>query len=82
MRIAIFCHSLLSDWNHGNAHFLRGVASELICLGHQVEVYEPRNAWSVQGLIADGGESADGASAQSMEPYCADLRWDDDEALL
>ena len=27
MRIAIFCHSLLSDWNHGNAHFLRGVAS-------------------------------------------------------
>ena len=24
MRVVIFCHSLLSDWNHGNAHFLRG----------------------------------------------------------
>src|SRR5437870_3801939 len=24
MRVALFCHSLLSDWNHGNAHFLRG----------------------------------------------------------
>ena len=27
MRIVMFYHSLLSDWNHGNAHFLRGVAS-------------------------------------------------------
>ena len=25
MTIVIFCHSLISDWNHGNAHFLRGV---------------------------------------------------------
>ena len=25
MRIVIFYHSLVSDWNHGNAHFLRGV---------------------------------------------------------
>ena len=25
----LFCHSLLSDWNHGNAHFLRGVVTEL-----------------------------------------------------
>ena len=30
VRVVIFCHSLLSDWNHGNAHFLRGVASELV----------------------------------------------------
>lgn len=22
MRIALFYHSILSDWNHGNAHFL------------------------------------------------------------
>ena len=28
-RLALFCHSLRSDWNHGNAHFLRGVVSEL-----------------------------------------------------
>ena len=25
MRVILFCHSLVSDWNHGNAHFLRGV---------------------------------------------------------
>ena len=30
MRVVIFCHSLASDWNHGNAHFLRGVARELL----------------------------------------------------
>ena len=38
MRVVIFCHSLVSDWNHGNAHFLRGVVSELIARGH----YGPR----------------------------------------
>ena len=27
-RLVLFCHSLRSDWNHGNAHFLRGVLSE------------------------------------------------------
>jgi spore maturation protein CgeB len=58
MRIAIFCHSLTSDWNHGNAHFLRGVASELMLRGHQVDIYEPRDAWSVRNLIADAGEEA------------------------
>ena len=30
MRFVIFTHSLVSDWNHGNAHFLRGIARELI----------------------------------------------------
>jgi len=55
MRILIFCHSILSDWNHGNAHFLRGVSSELIARGHDVRVYEPENAWSVENLIADQG---------------------------
>ena len=28
-KIVLFCHSLRSDWNHGNAHFLRGIATEL-----------------------------------------------------
>ena len=27
MRVVLFCHSLVSDWNHGNAHFLRGVVA-------------------------------------------------------
>ncbi len=58
MRLALFYHSLRSDWNHGNAHFLRGVASELIARGHQVRVYEPRGGWSLTNLLKDGGEAA------------------------
>jgi spore maturation protein CgeB len=56
VRIVIFCHSLVSDWNHGNAHFLRGVCSELVSRGHIVDVYEPANAWSVQNLVGEHGE--------------------------
>jgi len=41
VRVVIFCHSLLSDWNHGNAHFLRGVAAELVARGHDVAAFEP-----------------------------------------
>ena len=58
MRIVVFCHSLLSDWNHGNAHFLRGVVSELIGLGHDLRVFEPQNGWSVRNLLADAGPRA------------------------
>ena len=53
MRIVVFCHSLLSDWNHGNAHFLRGVISELVSRGHDVRVFEPRDAWSMQNLQSE-----------------------------
>lgn len=55
MKIVMFYHSLLSDWNHGNAHFLRGVASELQARGHEVAVYEPRLGWSLQNLFAEHG---------------------------
>ena len=48
MRVVMFCHSLLSDWNHGNAHFLRGVVGELLADGHQVRVWEPYEAWSLR----------------------------------
>jgi len=55
VRVVLFYQSLISDWNHGNAHFLRGTASELLARGHEVEVYEPRDSWSVQNLIAEHG---------------------------
>jgi len=58
MRIAIFCHSLLSDWNHGNAHFLRGIVAELLDRGHQVSAYEPQDGWSRANLLRDGGTAA------------------------
>jgi spore maturation protein CgeB len=58
VRVVIFCHSLVSDWNHGNAHFLRGVCSELQSRGHDVDVFEPRDGWSRQNLVAGEGEAA------------------------
>ena len=58
MRFALFYHSLVSDWNHGNAHFLRGVVRELMSRGHDVRVFEAANAWSAANLVADHGESA------------------------
>ncbi|HEX8426084.1 CgeB family protein [Hymenobacter sp.] len=51
MNIVLFYHSILSDWNHGNAHFLRGIVGELVQRGHQVQVYEPENGWSLQNLL-------------------------------
>ena len=57
MKIVLFYHSLVSDWNHGNAHFLRGVATELIKAGHEVAVYEPADGWSRQNLVAEQGEA-------------------------
>jgi spore maturation protein CgeB len=57
MRTALFYHSLLSDWNHGNAHFLRGYASELIARGHEVLIFEPADNWSLKNLLRDHGEA-------------------------
>lgn len=57
MNICYFTHSLLSCWNHGNAHFLRGVLDELVWRGHEVRVYEPDDAWSLENLLADHGEA-------------------------
>jgi len=58
MRVVLFCHSLISDWNHGNAHFLRGVVSELVARGHSVTTYEPRDGWSLTHLRQEGGTAA------------------------
>ncbi|PRP96256.1 CgeB family protein [Enhygromyxa salina] len=58
MRVAAFYHSLVSDWNHGNAHFLRGVVRELIARGHTVEVFEPRGGWSRANLQREPGGPA------------------------
>jgi spore maturation protein CgeB len=67
LRIAYFAHTLRSDWNNGNAHFLRGLARALGSLGHQVAVYEPQRAWSITNLLTEpkGEESL----AQFQEVY-------------
>jgi spore maturation protein CgeB len=58
VRFVLFYHSLVSDWNHGNAHFLRGVVRELLAAGHSVKVFEPRDGWSWQNLLRDRGPRA------------------------
>jgi spore maturation protein CgeB len=57
VRVVIFCHSVISDWNHGNAHFLRGVGRELAARGHAVTFYEPEDAWSLLNLVAAHGHA-------------------------
>jgi spore maturation protein CgeB len=55
MRIAFFYHSIVSDWNNCNAHFLRGVVTELLSRGHEVRVFEPENGWSLHNLVQQHG---------------------------
>ena len=73
MQIAIFAHSLVSCWNHGNAHFLRGIVRELTARGHPVRTFEPSDGWSRQNLIAAHGQDAAvdfRAAFPGMEPVC------------
>lgn len=57
MKVTWFTHSLASCWNHGNAHFLRGVLRQLLARGHQVTAAEPEDGWSLRNLLADHGEA-------------------------
>jgi spore maturation protein CgeB len=58
MRFLFYTHSLVSDWNHGNAHFLRGVMRELVARGHDALALEPEDGWSRTNLEADQGPAA------------------------
>ena len=49
-RIAYLAHTIRSDWNNGNAHFLRGLLRALGQLGHDVTAFEPAEDWSVANL--------------------------------
>ncbi len=69
MKIVLFYHSLISDWNHGNAHFLRGIVRALRELGHQVEVFEHENNWSLTKLQEETG----GQALENFRKYYPDL---------
>ncbi|MEB3044903.1 CgeB family protein [Rhizobium mulingense] len=58
MKFVFYTHSLISDWNHGNAHFLRGVMRDLQRRGHETLALEPEDAWSRTNLISDQGPAA------------------------
>ncbi len=81
MKVVVFSHSLVSDWNHGNAHFLRGVVAELQDRGHRVEVLEPADGWSRANLLREHDEAPlrefarafPGLAAHPYEPEALDL---------
>jgi spore maturation protein CgeB len=81
VRFVLFYHSLVSDWNHGNAHFLRGVVRELTARGHAVALYEPADGWSRRNLVAHHGERAiaefhaafPGLRSNTYDPQTIDL---------
>jgi len=55
MKIYMFYHSIVSDWNHGNAHFLRGIVSAFRRKGHFVAIFEPSMGWSLRNLVNQKG---------------------------
>ena len=57
-RFCFFVHSMVSDWNHGNAHFLRGLVQGLIERGQDVQCFEEAGAWSLTNLMKFEGEAA------------------------
>ena len=69
LTIRYFAHSWVSDWNHGNAHFLRGLARELMRLGHQVRCYEQLGSWSLKNLMHYEGEKAIDAIDHFRQSY-------------
>lgn len=75
MRVILFYHSVVSDWNHGNAHFLRGIATELVVRGHDVTVYEPLDSWSRNNLVRDHGTEAE-LVFRSAFPHLKSVRYD------
>ena len=50
---AFFYQSVISDWNHGNAHFLRGLMRALQARGHSVTCYEQVDNWSLANLLTE-----------------------------
>lgn len=69
MKVVLFCHSLISDWNHGNAHFLRGLVGELQAAGHTVTSFEPVDGWSICNLIEESGSTGE----EALRAYYPDL---------
>lgn len=81
MKIRMFYHSLVSDWNHGNAHFLRGVMAELMSRGHDVLAFEPAHGWSKQQLLSQHGRAALAAFHTSF-PDLRSEEYDEEKADL
>ena len=71
MRFVFYTHSLVSDWNHGNAHFLRGIMRDLVARGHEALALEPIGGWSRENLRSDQGLEAEDIFHEAFP----ELRW-------
>ncbi len=79
MNFVFYTHSLVSCWNHGNAHFQRGVIRELIAQGHRATTLEPADGWSRENLVAGQGQAALDGFAQGFPELAGLVRTYDDE---
>jgi spore maturation protein CgeB len=77
----MFHHSLRSCWNHGNAHFLRGVIAELLARGHGVTAFEARHGWSITNLIETQGHAPLAAFERAFPDLAAVVRPYDPDTL-
>lgn len=68
-RIRFFVHSLVSDWNNGNAHFLRGLVQALVNQGHEVRCFEELGGWSLSNLVKTEGDAATHSIEQFRTAY-------------
>jgi spore maturation protein CgeB len=73
VKFVLFYHPLVSDWNHGHAHFLRGIVRELTARGHEVALYEPADGWRANALRADAPVKP-GHDQQKHLPF-ASVHW-------
>lgn len=55
MKVVFFVHSVVSDWSHGNAHFLRGLMRALARRGHDVVACERWRNWATDSLFEERG---------------------------
>lgn len=84
MKFVFYTHSLVSDWNHGNAHFLRGVMRDLLRQGHEAVAFEPANSWSRTNLLLDQGRSSIDRFSQEfpgLKYQVYDAAFDHEQAL-
>lgn len=69
LRIHLFAHSLVSDWSHGSAHFLRGLARSLMQMGHRVRCHEELGSWSLVNLVRNEQERSIEAIDQFRQQF-------------
>ena len=58
MKIALFCQSIISDYNLDAIPFLRGVITELQSRGHETQVFETRDNVAYLSALKECGKTA------------------------